>query len=511
MSAALIVVLLNLLFLSFSSDQAFALGLDSVPVPVVPTGTSGSTPTTSNDVAKPVESPAPVAVQPTIAPVTQVATQTVKQATAPAGAGGSTGAISKLTAPVSSATGQSIGKVPAGASTTTAQVAKTAASAVKAVTTTAAPAIKTATTTVQGAVHTVAPTLDATSQSARTVLAPVVKAASATTQNVGKEVAPVLSTVARSTATPLRVAAPPTVASIVKSATADTQGAVANTKSIIETTTSLASPALPTASATAALLLQSATATTQGIVNTATPILATAQRTAVAATREAALRSTGPGLTPSIVAPAKRYPAAVSRDSQGPTPPLSGGPASRTSAPWVGLAGNTSPTPVAIAGGSLGAIAADPSAQRVAHPAGAVSTLPACAGSSLRRVAEALIASCATVSPALLPGTLGAEALPLLLGTELSPTSEASRNGAGGRSATAPSASSTPGPTHAPAPLPDGSSGAMASSAPGVGSLIFLILVGLLLMGGLAAMRLLRLASESWRPAPFVLIPERPG
>jgi hypothetical protein len=45
----------------------------------------------------------------------------------------------------------------------------------------------------------------------------------------------------------------------------------------------------------------------------------------------------------------------------------------------------------------------------------------------------------------------------------------------------------------------------------GVGFSIFLALAGLLLTGGLAAMRLLRLASEPWRAAPFALIPERPG
>jgi hypothetical protein len=40
---------------------------------------------------------------------------------------------------------------------------------------------------------------------------------------------------------------------------------------------------------------------------------------------------------------------------------------------------------------------------------------------------------------------------------------------------------------------------------------IFLTLAGLLLIGGPAAMRRLRLASQPWRSAPFVLIPERPG
>jgi hypothetical protein len=61
-----------------------------------------------------------------------------------------------------------------------------------------------------------------------------------------------------------------------------------------------------------------------------------------------------------------------------------------------------------------------------------------------------------------------------------------------------------------PAPLPGGSTGGVASGA-GVFFSVFITLASLLLMGSLAAMRLLRLASESWRPAPFVLIPERPG
>jgi hypothetical protein len=62
----------------------------------------------------------------------------------------------------------------------------------------------------------------------------------------------------------------------------------------------------------------------------------------------------------------------------------------------------------------------------------------------------------------------------------------------------------------APSPLPGGFAGAMASAA-GSAFPIFLTLVALLLVGSLAAMRLLRLASEPWRVAPFVLIPERPG
>jgi hypothetical protein len=81
--------------------------------------------------------------------------------------------------------------------------------------------------------------------------------------------------------------------------------------------------------------------------------------------------------------------------------------------------------------------------------------------------------------------------------------------GSDGRRAGAPPSANVL-PTPAPSPLPGGSSGAMASTA-GAAFAIFLTLAGLLLMGGLAAMRLLRLASEPWRRAPFVLIPERPG
>jgi hypothetical protein len=64
--------------------------------------------------------------------------------------------------------------------------------------------------------------------------------------------------------------------------------------------------------------------------------------------------------------------------------------------------------------------------------------------------------------------------------------------------------------TPVPSPPPAGSSGAMASSF-GIAFSIFFTLASLLLLGGLPAMRRLRLASEPWRAAPFVLIPERPG
>jgi MYXO-CTERM domain-containing protein len=61
-----------------------------------------------------------------------------------------------------------------------------------------------------------------------------------------------------------------------------------------------------------------------------------------------------------------------------------------------------------------------------------------------------------------------------------------------------------------PHPAPDGLSGSTASGS-GFGSSIFLMLVGLLVLGALGTMRRMRLASEPWWMAPFVLMPERPG
>jgi hypothetical protein len=64
--------------------------------------------------------------------------------------------------------------------------------------------------------------------------------------------------------------------------------------------------------------------------------------------------------------------------------------------------------------------------------------------------------------------------------------------------------------TPPPGSASGGSSGATAAF-PGGAISIFLTLASLLLLAGSQAMRRLRLASELWRAAPFVLIPERPG
>jgi hypothetical protein len=78
----------------------------------------------------------------------------------------------------------------------------------------------------------------------------------------------------------------------------------------------------------------------------------------------------------------------------------------------------------------------------------------------------------------------------------------------GGNGARTPGGSA---PTPLPVPAPAGSSSSAVGSAAGASSIIFLTLAGLLAWGAPQALRRLRLASESRRPAPFVLIPDRPG
>jgi hypothetical protein len=191
---------------------------------------------------------------------------------------------------------------------------------------------------------------------------------------------------------------------------------------------------------------------------------------------------------------------------------LTGAPASKASGPQtqptVGVP-TLLPPPRSGSGETIIVIASSPAAgANLIDPAGAPSTLPACIGSAIPPAAEALIVSCASAWPLPLSSVSAAQLLAPQIGTEPSAAFSFSRNRAGDH----PAAGSTVGIPAAPIPepLPQGAPGAMASGV-GVAFSIFLILTGLLLMGGLAAMRLLRLASESWRVAQFVLVPERPG
>jgi hypothetical protein len=72
---------------------------------------------------------------------------------------------------------------------------------------------------------------------------------------------------------------------------------------------------------------------------------------------------------------------------------------------------------------------------------------------------------------------------------------------------TAPSA--PPAPT--PSPTGGFGTGATGGASGGFGLSLILFLLGLSLLGSPGAIRRLMLASERWRPALFVLVPERPG
>jgi hypothetical protein len=69
----------------------------------------------------------------------------------------------------------------------------------------------------------------------------------------------------------------------------------------------------------------------------------------------------------------------------------------------------------------------------------------------------------------------------------------------------------SPPPMPVPVPVPVGGVGGVAGSGSGSGASLFFVVAGLLLLGGSWRTRRLRIFSGSWRPAPFVLVPERPG
>jgi ribosomal protein L11 len=71
---------------------------------------------------------------------------------------------------------------------------------------------------------------------------------------------------------------------------------------------------------------------------------------------------------------------------------------------------------------------------------------------------------------------------------------------------------STPAPAPSPPePAPSPGLSASAGGASGLALSLLLTLTALLLLAAPPTLRRLRLANESWRPAPFALIPERPG
>jgi hypothetical protein len=352
---------------------------------------------------------------------------------------------------------------PLATTTTTSDVtsvSKTAAAAIDAAAKTAEPAIKATTANIAAqrieetvaparTEETVAPAIQATR---RTVITTTESALGSATATVAKESAPVLAVAegADRGATGRVSQAPSVVSGIVRSVAHDATTAATASEDNIESTESALTPRK------AAL----------GIVS-----------------RDLPTPPTG---------------ALASKASGRQTQPMGGGGLPILQSSPSGSA----ETPELIASGSAGA---EPT-----KPAGAPSALPACAGSALRPAAEALIVSCASAGSLPLSSVSAAQLLEPLIGAEHSAaTFSSAGTAAGGHLGAGSSVGAIPA-APIPTPLPLSSSSATASGV-GVAFSIFLTLAGLLLIGGLAAMRLLRLASDSWRMAQFVLVPERPG
>jgi hypothetical protein len=276
-------------------------------------------------------------------------------------------------------------------------------------------------------------------------------------RSADKTVAPVLNTAAKTA----RKAAAPVLQTVSKTRTGTVAPAVeAATQSTGKTVDNTAAPVLH--------------GVTQTIGNTTAPVLRTATQTVGATTspigKVASSTVAGAPLRQSTVAPAFAVAPPASRTGATPSAPLSnaqaGNPAGSCFQPGVCLA------------------PAGPTMEKLVENRGAPT-------GSLSRVSVAWL-------------------IQIGIGTEFTIATLTSGAAGNGLQMAAPSASIDRIPPATPGPLPDGSSGAMGSAA-GMAFSIFLTLAGLLLMGGLAAMRLLRLASEPWRAAPLVLIPERPG
>jgi hypothetical protein len=227
-------------------------------------------------------------------------------------------------------------------------------------------------------------------------------------------------------------------------------------------------PAVRTATQTTGSVVAPATkVVTQGVSSATRPagdVVAPAVRTAT--------QSTG-----SVVAPATKV------VTQGV------GSATRAIAATTHAASDTL-APVPSSPSSSPPLSASPSSLRVEVPG-----LPLGGGQSSRGTGEPVLPG----SRSILPLGVGSTALASLVGLLAGLPSGAGHNGS-------PPASipSSPGPG------PGGVSESTVAAC-GFALSIFLTLAGLPMLAAPRAMRRLRLASEPWRLAPFVLIPERPG
>jgi hypothetical protein len=370
-------------------------------------------------------------------------------------------AVEQTTAPVTGAGSKDVrtptsSAVTQSASTVATRVLDTTTQTVK----TAAPALQTAAKTVKA---TATPVIETARQSVAKTAAPVLKTAAP----VLKTAAPVLKTVApvlnRTEQTLVKAAAP-----VLQTATHTIGGAAAP---VGEVTTSTIAGVVNGADGTTGLVGKVAS---QGIGQ----VIASADSTgtqAVSPVTTVAVHLTVPLTTPT----------AGKALSNPPVTPTQGPSGARYS-----VVTSTTPPPTTTA----------PSTSML--PSGLLPAPGAPQGISTS-AKELLVESAATLLAQLAQLAQSGTAIESLSTFTPSPTG-GNRHRAG-----TPAASSVP-PAPAPRPVPGGSSPAMASTS-GIAFSTFLTLAGLLLMGGLAAMRLLRLASEPWRRAPFVLIPERPG
>lgn len=393
------------------------------------------------------------AVQPAVAPVTKTIAPAVEKTTAPV-----TNTTSKsaptATAPASSAVIQSAGKAAKPVlDTTTQTVGKTAA-----------PVLNTAAQTVG---KTAAPVLKTVGKTA----APVVKTVG---QSLGQTVAPVLKTAApvltRTEQTLVKAAAP-----VLQTAT----HALGHVAAPVGTATTVAGVLQGVDGATALVSKAASEAASQGIGQVTTPANSTVMQI-VSPARTGAPHLIAPLTTPSTHRARPNPPVMT---TQNPSSARYSG-ATNTTAPTTAPSWSMLPSPLKPAPGA-------PQSHSASAKELVSESMSALAGHQLVQI-SGMVAQIASIRE-----SLAAFASPRSTGNHVRQVATLASS----------SALPAPGPT---SPLPGGSSGAMASAA-GVAFSIFLTLAGLLLMGGLAAKRLLRLASEPWRAAPFVLIPERPG
>lgn len=362
---------------------------------------------------------------------------------------------------------------------------------------------------------TTAPVTPAASSPAPTATAPVTKIATPTTAAVESAAAATTSTARDAGPVPARAlnGAAAAVTSTVSHVARSTSGVTHDAGSAVSTATTAVTHTVNRAAGASNLthtITQVAQASsrvvthavTQAVSTTAgSPVLTGTTNTVAGVARSTSVAGVAAGLIPTATGAVKgtsgatattTITAALTRGgSNGPrssadrgpsTPaPMKQVPAASVTSPSSGSSFEAGPSPLATPTSS---------AQAVFHGASG----PAIALQPLSGAPSALLGQSVWMTLSTLPAD-----------SALASGTGAPGTGVGVRPATTPVAP----PEHAP-PSPGGASPATAAGT-GSGLSIFPILAGLLMLAVPWAKRRLRLASEPWRLAPFVLIPERPG